>query len=232
MLDAFIKKNVRRILTTKDHENEKNEDAITSMVFTPLRFMSAQDALACFSDGLLDLQKILLGREPKSHTIDLWPQGMKARINSGEIDTRCEPDVVAEFQFHSGRPLLLVGEMKWAPVARALLQAEVSRQAEATRKGSKSKIARDVFHFTIVKHPPTFTKVQIGSDSLQTWKAVHSSLRNLDNVSAKSSAVAQWADLVSQFLEAAEQLIFEGFDFETAGLPMVESPFVFFRRGK
>jgi hypothetical protein len=63
MLDAFIKKGVRRVLEkgNDEHHNDKTEDAITSMVFTPLQFMSPDQALACFSAFLPDLKDMLSG---------------------------------------------------------------------------------------------------------------------------------------------------------------------------
>jgi hypothetical protein len=45
MLDAFIRKGVRRILARNGRNMD--EDAITSMVFTPLRFMEPEVALNC-----------------------------------------------------------------------------------------------------------------------------------------------------------------------------------------
>nr|QQZ48894.1 hypothetical protein JKL49_16545 [Phenylobacterium glaciei] len=81
MLHAFITKRVRRILARDrlEHTNAKNEDAITSMVFSPLAFMEAPQAMAAL-DQLLDgaVGRRAAGRTVAQHEIHLWPAGLQA----------------------------------------------------------------------------------------------------------------------------------------------------------
>jgi hypothetical protein len=115
MLHASNSKNVRRVLVmrTAEHRNEKNEDAITSMVFTPLAFMTATEAARCLTLMFgVEFQR-LCGRALVRHKGELWPRDLKAPYERGGPNTRCEPDVVIRFELCDGEHLTFIGEMKW-----------------------------------------------------------------------------------------------------------------------
>jgi hypothetical protein len=90
LLHAFNQKNVRRTLlrTETEHSIEKTEDAVTSMVFSPLAFMEPEAALTCLT-ALIGPEGTgnLLGRMPTEHDVEFWPKGLKARGRDG-IDRR------------------------------------------------------------------------------------------------------------------------------------------------
>jgi hypothetical protein len=224
MLDAFLKKNVRRFLATREHSNDRDEDAITSMVFTPLRFMTPQAALGCFSAFMaLELEPFIKRRLPVRAEILLWPSGMTApQLLTGQ-ETRCEPDILAKFSFGTGEDLILLGEMKWAMVAEQSLRLQIERERIAV-EDKYPKPAHNIFKFAIVKYRG-LNKKDVGCDALLTWSHVHSRLRTIGP--STESAIQQWISLVADFLSAAEQLVFEGFDFDCDGLP-IDSRALFF----
>jgi hypothetical protein len=213
MLDAFVKKHVRRILLTRaaEHQNNKNEDAITSMVFTPIRFMAAEDAFMCLKAILPQLPARLAGRSATSVKIELWPS-----IAVGDV--RVEPDLRAEVQFMDGSPLVMIGEMKWESV---ITKEQILRETEAVK-------GKDAYIFAIVKSRRSSTAVELGCDELRTWTDVHRSVLEL---SSSHLPVRNWATLVSQFLQIAEQLVFSGFgDINLAELPSLDQSVMFFSR--
>ncbi len=132
MLHAFNQKNVRRVLATSgdEHTNDKNEDAITSMVFTPLAFMSPESALEVMKEIIGEqMVAAVADRRPISHEPSLWPSGLRSRAWDGDRLTSCEPDLVVRFEFDAGAPMLLIGEMKWDwRVTPGHLEQETMRQ--------------------------------------------------------------------------------------------------------
>jgi hypothetical protein len=213
VLDAFVKKNVRRILLTRtaEHQNDKNEDAITSMVFTPLRFMSAENALSCFQLIFPELDKLTCGERAESAKIELWP-------SLKHLKRRVEPDLLAKFRFSRREPLTLVGEMKWDSEPTP---EQVQRETGAAGDGA--------YIFVIVKKRRGHTKDSLGCNRVLTWTEVHSQIFEARKRFPNNSPVFIWTTLVSDFLSRAEQLIFTGF----GSLPTVperdEGP-IFFRK--
>ena len=64
----------------KEHTSDKNEDAITSMVFTPLRFMAPGEALKCLRAVVPSIAEVALARgSPIDQNVTLCPPGLKAR---------------------------------------------------------------------------------------------------------------------------------------------------------
>ena len=193
MLDAFIKKGVRRIFLARatEHLNNKNEDAITSMIFTPLRFMSPPDALECFSAILPKLQQRVEARQAKALKLELWPSvPMK--------NNWVQPELKANIKFTDGTSLTLIGEMKW----ESFLSSEQIQKYE--------RIKWDAFVFAIVKNPG-FVDAGLKCE-VYTWKQVHGRVENLIRDTRVSEQVRQWAELAANFLKIAEQLVFSGFN--------------------
>jgi hypothetical protein len=213
MLDAFVTKGVRRILLTRtaEHDYNKNEDAITSMVFSPLRFMSAEDAFACLKAILPNLPTRMAGRLVSSMNVELWPS-----VPVG--DTRVEPDLRVEVRFADHSSLSLIGEMKWDS---AITTEQIRRERETVN-------GKEAYLFAIVKDRGVSTAEGLGCDELRTWTDVH---RNVRELSSNHLPVRNWAMLVSQFLQIAEQLVFGGFgEINIQELPNLDQSAIFFVR--
>lgn len=220
MLDAFLKKGATQILASSEHTNNKNEDAITSMVFTPLRFMNAKNALQCLQ---LILANALTGhigsRTLKSVSLELWPRGLRSRSISAGKHTRCEPDLLAKIQFNAGPGLVVVGEMKWDSYPSASqLATEIARE-----KAAVSDISNDVdiLAFALVKYVGKgFEKLKC---ELMSWTDVHRKLDDFLRSGPPNSACRAWALNISEFLTRAELTIFTGIKRDYGPLPKLES---------
>lgn len=214
MLHAFNRKNVRRVLASSgyEHSNEKNEDAITSMVFSPLSFMPPGSALEVLIILIGNrLGSAVNGRIPLRHELQLWPSGLSAPSWDSDCPSRCEPDFVARFDFGHDLPILVIGEMKWDWQTTAdHLAIETARQRKAL-----SEIHRDATQivFTVTK----FALATTIKDTTQlTWTAVHRAATILAQ-RMPDTPEGRWGELVGTFLMRAEQVAFQGFrssDFE------------------
>lgn len=205
MLHAFNQKNARRIFQARasEHKPEKSEDAATSMVFTPLAFMRAEDALECLIAVLgAPGREAVAGRHPIEHEVIFWPQGQAPSWN-GDGPTRCEPDLVIHFTFEDGSNLLFVGEMKWnwAMEASALAQ-EVKRE----------RIAMQALYPNVPQMGFVIAKCaynRIAGVTTLTWKDFDSRLAPLSRRAVRSPS-GIWATLVRRFLAAADEWGFSG----------------------
>jgi hypothetical protein len=196
MLHAFNQKNVRRVLLRQDDEHsvEKTEDAITSMVFSPLAFMSAPDALGCML-GLLGpaLMDKIASRVPVGHDFRLWPIGLKARAWRGEHSTRCEPDLLITFNFERSADLTVIGEFKWDwRMSSDALMRELRRERAAVA----ASLGGDSLQFVITKYAPRFLWRDV---PILTWVTVAARLVALTR--AGHGPVRLWAEQVHQFLD-------------------------------
>lgn len=206
MLHAFNIKHARRILERKgsEHSNEKSEDAATSMVFSPLAFMTPTEALACLCAVIGEpALKAVAGRQPSGHQVEMWPAGLTAVSANGEGMTRCEPDLMICFEFADEAPVVFIGEMKWGwPMPAAGLRIELDREIEAVKRLHPRH--RQVV-FVVSKYP---YPVMTGVTSL-TWRTFSSRIRSLC-LNGGGTPAAIWADLVRQFLALADQFGFSG----------------------
>ncbi|MGE0749176.1 MAG: hypothetical protein AB7K64_01145 [Variibacter sp.] len=215
MLDAFLKKNVRKILLTRTstHASAKNEDAITSMVFTPLRFMEPRNVLSCLAAFLPELENAVSLLSPESCSLELWPQGLKAAAYEEQIETRCEPDLLVRFKLPGGDSLTILGEMKWDWLPRKEeICSQIERERSAISKPSVSNVQRPPFVFAVLKYQPPYEAREIGCDELLTWRDVHRRLTKVRTAPFANHIVREWAASICKFLTLAEQLIFTGFE--------------------
>lgn len=145
--------------------------------------------------------------------VELWPS---VAIES----TRVEPDLRAEIKFVDRSSLVLIGEMKW----EAAITDEQMQKERETVEGT------DAYVFAIVKTRGTSSAENLGCNELRTWTDVHRSVCELSS-SQPSPSVRNWATLVSEFLQLAEQLVFSGFgEIPIQGLPKVGQKAIFFVR--
>lgn len=230
MLDAFIKKHVRKILARSgtEHSNEKNEDAITSMVFTPLRFMAVEDALNCLKVIFRNEPSGLWSRRASTFSLELWPSGIRGTSHSGAKATRCEPDLVAKLSFDHGRDLVVVGEMKWDSYpSKDELGREVKREQEALRTLNAEA---DLLTFALVKYlRKDFDKLPC--NVLLSWTEFHRRLNESLHFYDQQSACRRWMEDISKFLTLAEQTIFTGITNKYDGVPALGTNPVFYCSG-
>jgi hypothetical protein len=230
MFDAFNKKYVRKILARSwtEHSIEKNEDAITSMIFTPLRFMEGTEALSCFNvifgNKLTDRQQ---SRVVSSFALELWPRGILTASSAIAKETRCEPDLVANINFNEGPPLVLVGEMKWDSYpSKTELEREVNREQAALTALNPDA---DLLIFALVKY------LKEGFDQLPchvlSWTEFHRRLNASLNFARQGSACRTWIEEVSKFLTLAEQTIFTGITQNYGALPVLGPKPIFYWAG-
>ena len=209
MLHAFNLKNVRRVLVSSrvEHANSKDEDGVTSMVFTPLAFMSAEAAASVLGEICgTALAGVFDGREPIHHEVILWPQGLRDTAwTDGAGSTRCEPDILIRFDFQVGHSVVLIGEMKWNwMVGTEHLRIETDRQRRAVRAFYPN--AGQVV-LTITKR---LVRQRLDDTVERTWVQVHGAATALAR-RAPSSPAGRWGRLVADFLSRAEQMDFQGF---------------------
>ncbi|MFT8718315.1 hypothetical protein [Acetobacter sp.] len=208
MLHAFNQKGVRRVLCSRhnEHTNNKNEDAITSMVFSPLFFMQTEDAWLIVQallepDALCDYGT----RQPTAHEIRLWPDGLKAQARNGDYTSRCEPDLVMQFQFDDIRPLIITWEMKWTwVIATNELLNEIVREQEAIKKAYPA-CERLIVALTQIAYP-----IRRKGIANIRWTDVHR-IANRLKLESIAAPLREWGKQVSLFLEKAEQISFCGF---------------------
>lgn len=229
MLHAFNQQNARRILPVGkvEHVNEKTEDSITSMVFSPLVFMPPSDALLALQAVVGPRGDIpIAGREVVGNTISFWPKGMKARSRYGEGLTSCTPDLVAEFRFTEGPKLVFVGEMKWDwRMGVREFEIELNREREAVRNYHE---IQEPLMFVLAKHRQDR---YIANVPIKTWEEVLVSLAPLAR-SNVDGPLTRWAKEVTTFLKLADVLVFNGFPCEnTATVERWQAPTAFWKAG-
>jgi hypothetical protein len=236
MLDAFIRKGVRKILARsgREHTNEMNEDAITSMVFTPLRFMEPNEALNCLRLILTrQLAELTRSRGVSSFSLQFWPIGLHSNSTIGAKKTRCEPDLLVNFEFNEGPPVIIIGEMKWDSYpSKAQLEAQILRERNAIKESNPKA---DVLMFAFVKFKKPYMDVEglhrAGCQVFE-WAEFHQILNRYLGLSpAQDSVQRRWASDISEFLIRAEQMVFTGFNENYGHLPAADLGPVFYRRG-
>jgi len=231
MLDAFNIKNVRRVLAPRSHEHLKqaNEDAITSMVFTPLRFMTAHAAFECLELILPGLDSCRRGRNLRDHKVELWKAGLQAQGWAGTLHTRVEPDLLVRFWFDDGAPLTVIGEMKWDwDIALDALKTEVSRQCDAVAGAHRGD---ELFSFVLLRQLRQAQNMGPWNCAIE-WFSVHRNLsRALRSGAFASGPVWEWLSSVSTFLVGAERATFSGISGQYGPTPELGAP-MFFRATK
>lgn len=227
MLDAFNIKNVRRVLAPRSHEhlNQANEDAITSMVFTPLRFMTAKAAFECLGLMLPGLDDCRRGRNLKDHKVEFWKTGLQAQGWAGIPHTRVEPDLLVRFWFDGGAPLTVIGEMKWDwDIALDALETEVRRQRDAVAGAQRDDT---LFSFVLLRQLRPTRNTSPWNCAID-WFSVHRDLsRALRSGEFASGPVWEWLSSVSAFLIRAERATFSGMSGQYGPTPELSVPMFF-----
>jgi hypothetical protein len=210
-----------------------DEDAITSMVFTPLRFMEPEEALNCLTLILTrQLADLTRSRRVSAFSLEFWPKGLRS-ISATGAKKRCEPDLVARLEFSEGPPVIIVGEMKWDSYpSKADLEAQIVRERNAIKEDNPKA---EILMFALVKSKKKYMEGEgfnRAACQVFEWTEFHQLLnRYLSTSSAHDSARRRWASDISEFLVRAEQTIFTGIKEQYGPLPAAEVSPVFYRRG-
>jgi hypothetical protein len=209
-----------------------DEDAITSMVFSPLRFMEPEEALNCLKLILTrQLAHLTRSRRASAFSLEFWPKGLRS-ISAAGARTRCEPDLVATVEFNEGQPIIIVGEMKWDSYpSKADLEAQIVRELNAIKEANPKA---EILMFAFVK----FKKQYVEGDEFSRadcqvfeWTEFHQALHRYLTSPQQDSAQRRWASDVSKFLIHAAQTIFTGIKEDYGPLPVADLGPVFYRRG-
>jgi len=147
--------------------------------------------------------------------------------------TRCEPDLVARFEFNEGSPLIIIGEMKWDSYpSKAELEAQIVRERNAIKEHNPKA---DILMFALVKSKKRYLQgdwFDRAGCPVFEWTEFHQLLnRYLSNSPAQDSAQRRWARDISEFLVRAEQTIFTGIKEDYGPLPAADLMPVFYQTG-
>jgi hypothetical protein len=211
VLDAFIKKGVRKIVLSQpdEHAHAHNEDAITSLVFSPIRYMETNDAMRTFKIFLLEEEFGVLyaARRVVSVSLDLWPRSFRATSSNGGAITRAEPDLLLKLSFSDGTNAAVVGEMKWEwELPLSEIQSQINREVSAVQAALPGF---EVFSFGIVTSwRNDFAHL---NSKIITWTEFHRRLQAATVTNKPDDPVAHWASDVCKFLTKANLTVFNGF---------------------
>ena len=221
------------------YKNDMNEDAITSMVFTPLRFMKPDQALNCLELILTrQLANLRRSRSISSFSLKFWPEGLRSNSR------RCEPDLVARLEFTEGPSLMIIGEMKWDSYpSKAELEAQIVRERNAIKEHNPKA---DILMFALVKSKKRYLQgdwFDRAGCPVFEWTEFHQLLnRYLSNSPAQDSAQRRWAhsgcrggkrfrdkkryasDLNDALRTRRSALILRGTRLLSAGFPLRQKP--------
>jgi hypothetical protein len=191
MLDAFVRK--RSDVPTKlraDGAQLIVEDAITSALFTPVRFMSPADVskIVALLAGESDT------REPDWASVQLWPM---LDVAPGYRNKRyVEPDVLIDLHY-GDRTLRIVIEVKWDAIfGDDQVEMQIASASLDLKTGDKLQ------HLSIVKYGGGDAQAGGGS-RVRQWSSIL-----VDLISAKSRAVGsprpicfvEWCQSAASFL--------------------------------
>lgn len=182
MLDAFLRKGAQlpTELGAEVGSRRVIEDAITSTLFTPLRFMSPPDVSQILS--------IVIGENDRRVAdecrVDLWPR--LPSYSSKSSSSYVEPDLIVNLQYGSLKEVL-VFEIKWD----AMLDVRQQRAQVASCTASIPATSR-LRHISLVKYA-TLDALRYKSSHVRQWSSV---LRDLkvagDAPSDISRVAAEW----------------------------------------
>ncbi|MET4180681.1 hypothetical protein ABIB94_002781 [Bradyrhizobium sp. JR7.2] len=194
MLDAYLKNKVK-LPTYVDGARRAIEDSITSTLFTPLKFMSPQDAGRILSWLIHPTST----RAIEITRIDFWP---RFRVDEGALNAyTIEPDLIFEGQLDQ-EPARWIVEVKWDA---DLLRSQIEEQARlCARPGART------FHVSLVK-TAALAAFQSPSSTIIQWYQLLSSLRRAYGQETTAGASAAWCIDAIAFLEKLGIGTFNGF---------------------
>lgn len=226
MLEAIIHSKVRSRLRQLVYDGGRlqgslhrdlHEDVITSTVFGPLQYMTAECCWSIVRNVLLGGRSEhpegfeLNGFKPDSHELEFWPLGMA-------VGTRVEPDLVIKFDDNMGeRSLVVLLEVKWGSELddQQLLK---QKRAMATRLASSLPMKEvEIAQVLLARNVNTEearAQVEATCSHAVTWNQLarwaHANATKGNG--AKANAAAKlWAKQVSKLLDQLGVVAFTGF---------------------
>ncbi|WP_256807490.1 hypothetical protein [Bradyrhizobium sp. Bra64] len=203
MLDAFIRK--RSDVPDKlkaDGAQLIVEDAITSALFTPVRFMSPAD--------VFKIVALLAGEndasEPDWTSVQLWPM---LDVAPGYRNKRyVEPDVLIDLHY-GDHTLRIVIEVKWdAAFGEDQVEMQIASASRDLKVGDKLQ------HLSIVKYGSSDAQAR-GKTSLRQWSSILVDLMSAKSRVAHSPRPAcfvEWCESAASFLRMQGIGTFNGVD--------------------
>lgn len=200
MLDAYLRKGAQLPIEARTDVGRRIiEDAITSTLFTPVRFMAPSDVAKIIS-LLSGVEQIWI---PGSCDVRLWPRFPAPRGHKNVHHV--EPDIVVDL-LREQRKIRTVIEIKWNDVLRV-------EQVEAQARSASADLRQgDTFrHLSIVKFAELEvfksrnTQVREWSDILRDLKQAATQRRH------ESESVINWCKDAALFLEKLGIGTFTGF---------------------
>lgn len=191
MLDAYLRKGAA--LPTEpalDGRRRVIEDAITSTLLTPVRFMHSQDAIRVLS--------LLAGVEfekPNACELRLWRKfdSVLTTLNANSV----EPDVVADLRYQD-RVHRIVIEVKWDDV---LHLNQVQSQLAST--AADIETPSSVRHFSLVKFADDEV-LRFKATTVRQWSEVLKDLKQVAgeaNQTVAPDALASWCQDAAKLLQ-------------------------------
>jgi hypothetical protein len=202
MLDAYIRKGAHLPIDPRpDVRRRVIEDAITSTLFTPIRFMPPSHASQILS--------LLSGNQaipvPQSCNVELWRKFPAAL--APDANETIEPDVVFDLHYAESTARTAI-EIKWDDVLR------IDQVRAQVGSGDLDLRAGDTFqHLSIVKFADVET-FGFPKTKVREWPGILKDLKQAGNsgrIESKSKNVIRWCRDVALFLERLGIGSFEGF---------------------
>lgn len=225
MLEAIVHSKVRSKLRQLVYDGGRlqgslhrdlHEDVITSTVFGPLQYMTAE---CCWSI----VRKVLLGGrsehpagfdlngfEPDRHELEFWPSGMA-------VEARVEPDLVIKFDDNAGkRSLIVLLEVKWGGELdeQQLLKQKLAMVARIKNLPMKKIEIAQVLLARNVNTDEARQQVESTRSHGVTWSQIANWARanSARSHGAKAdSAASLWAKQLRKLLDQLGIVAFTGF---------------------
>ncbi|MGJ4890264.1 hypothetical protein ACQR1Y_18835 [Bradyrhizobium sp. HKCCYLRH3099] len=200
MLDAYLRKGAQLPTELKAEIGSRRviEDAITSTLFTPLRFMSPAN--------VGQIVTIILGASDRRVAdccqVNLWPQLPRSQIKPSS--RYVEPDLIVNLQYGTLNELL-VFEIKWDAVL------DVSQQKAQVVSSLIAMPATSVLrHISLVKFA-TPDALRYQSSHVRQWSSVLRDLQEAGRARPEiSNVVAEWCHDAALLLRKLGIGAFEG----------------------
>lgn len=194
MLDAYLRKGAR--LPTEASDGRRViEDAITSTLFSPLKFMTPRDAghiLSWLTGARRSEEAEVLG-------IQLWPRFAVDGESANQYTI--EPDLVVDGRLN-GEPFRWIIEVKWDAV---LLRHQVEDQVKFCTRGLSGWR-----HISLIKSAE-LAAFEFPDTTIIQWNQALGLLQYVLGSNAPESASLTWCRDAIGFLEKLGVGTFEGF---------------------
>lgn len=194
MLDAYLRKGAR--LPTEASDGRRViEDAITSTLFSPLKFMAPRDAGRILSW----LTRSQSEGETEVRSMQLWPRFAADEESANEYTI--EPDLVLDGTV-DGQPFRWIVEVKWDAI---LLCSQIEDQVRICTKD-----LRGWRHISLIKSAelPAF---EFQDTTIILWHQALGILQDVQRSNAPEGASLTWCRDAIGFLEKLGVGAFEGF---------------------